>query len=92
MRQMSVNRFRSSLKAAVETVTRDHDPLRVTRRGGADFVVLSAEDWEREQETLYVLENRSLMQQIARSLESHRTGSGYRPTPEELDEIDRVRG
>lgn len=92
MRQMSVNRFRSSLKAAVEAVTRDHDPLRVTRRGGADFVVLSAEDWDREQETLYVLENRSLMQQIARSLESHRTGSGYRPTPEELDEIDRVRG
>ena len=90
MREMSVNQFRSHLKAAVDGVIHDHDPLRVTRRGGADFVVVSAEDWERERETLYVLENRSLMRQIARSLATHREGTGYRPTPEELDEIDRV--
>ncbi len=90
MREMSVNQFRSHLKDAVDGVIHDHDPLRVTRRGGADFVVLSAEDWGREQETRYVLESRSLMRQIARSLETHRAGTGYRPTPEELDEIDRV--
>jgi len=86
MRQMSVNQFRSKLKAAVEGVVQAHEPLRVTRRGGDDFVVLSAEDWERERETLYVLENRSLMEQIARSLETHEAGSGYRPSPQELDE------
>jgi antitoxin YefM len=33
-----------------------------------DFVVVSAEDWDREQKTLYVLQNRSLMEQIERSL------------------------
>jgi antitoxin YefM len=87
---MSVNQFRSHLKAAVEKTRRDHEPLRVTRRGGGNFVVVSAEDWDREMETLYVLENRSLMRQIARSLETHREGRGYRPTAEELDEIDRV--
>ena len=90
MREMSVNQFRSNLKAAVEGVIHDHDTLRVTRRGGADFVVLSAADWEREQETRHVLENRSLMRQISRSLETHGSGAGYRPTPEELDAIDRV--
>jgi antitoxin YefM len=90
MRQMSVNQFRGQLKSAVDDAVSSHEPLRVTRRGGADFVVLGASDWERDQETLHVLENRSLMRQIARSLETHRAGAGYRPTPEELDEIDRV--
>ena len=92
MRQMSVHQFRSQLKAAVEGVVQEHEPLRVTRRGGDDFVVVSAEDWERERETLYVLENRSLMEQIARSLATHAAGTGRRASPEELDEIDRLRG
>jgi antitoxin YefM len=92
MRAMSVHQFRSRLKSAVEGVILEHEPLRVTRRGGDDFVVVSAEDWEREQETLYVLENRSLMEQINRSLETHAAGTGRRPTSEELDEIDRLRG
>jgi antitoxin YefM len=87
---MSVNQFRSKLKTAVEGVVNEHEPLRVTRRGRDDFVVLSAEDWERERETLYVLENRSLMEQIARSLETHQAGGGNRASAEELDEIDRL--
>lgn len=74
----------------VEQVVGDHEPLKVTRRAGADFIVVSAEDWEREQETLYVLQNQSLMQQIARSMESHGRGSGYRPTDEQLNEISGV--
>ncbi len=90
MRQMSVNQFRSKLKDSVQGVVQDHEPLRVTRRGGHDFVVLSAEDWERERETLGILENRSLMEQITRSLETHEAGAGYRPSSEELDEIDRL--
>jgi len=40
----------------------------------ANFVVVSAEDWEREQETLYVLQNKSLMEQIERSLKTHGEG------------------
>ena len=64
-----------------------HIPLKVTRRNGEDFVVLSAEDWEREQETLYILQNQSLMQQIADSTLTHKQGSGYSPTEAELNEI-----
>lgn len=78
------------MREAVEEVVQDHVPLRVKRRGGQDFVVVSAEDWEREQETLYVLENRSLMEQIERSQKTHTAGTGYRPSPEELDALDRV--
>ena len=91
MREISVNKFRSGLKAAVEEVIHQHVPLRVTRRTGDDFVVVSAEDWEREQETLFVLRNSSLMEQLARSLETHREGRGYVvPRPEGLDAGDRL--
>lgn len=61
-----------------------HVPLRVKRRGDRNFVIVSAVDWEREQETLYVLQNKSLMVQIERSLTTHREGRGYRPSPNEF--------
>jgi antitoxin YefM len=90
MREITVNEFRGNLKASVDAVIEEHTPLRVTRRTGEDFVVIGAEDWEREQETLYVLQNHSLMQQIASSLRTHQEGKGYTPTPEELNALDNV--
>lgn len=90
MKEMTVNEFRARLKTSVDTVIEDHTPLRVTRRAGRDFVIVSAEDWEGEQETLYVLQNQSLMRQIAQSLRSHQERKGYTPTPEELDGLDHV--
>ncbi len=90
MDSISVNKFRDNLKDCVERIVKDHVPLKVTRRSGEDFVVISAEDWEREQETLYVLQNNSLMKQIAESLATHSANSGYTPTSEEMDEITGV--
>ena len=83
----TVNKFRDGLKGFVEQVINQHMPLRVTRRAGADFVVMSAEDWERDQETLYVLQNSRLMRQIDDSSATHNAGTGYTPTKEQLDEI-----
>jgi antitoxin YefM len=51
---------------------------------------MSAEDWEREQETLYVLQNSSLMIQVDESLKTHKSKVGYKPTNEELDEINSI--
>ena len=85
MDSVSVNKFRENLKHFLEQVVSQHIPLKVTRRNGEDFVVLSAEDWEREQETLYVLQNNSLMQQIADSTATHNQRTGYSPTDEELN-------
>ncbi len=87
MDSTTVNKFRDGLKSFVEQVVTQHTPLRVTRRSGSDFVVMSAEDWERDQETLYVLQNTSLMRQIAESSATHKAGAGYTPTKEQLDEI-----
>ena len=90
MDTVSVNQFRDKLKSLIEQTINSHEPLRVTRRSGEDFVVLSAEDWEREQETLYVLQNSDLMKQIAASLAMHRKKKGYKPTKEQMDEITRI--
>ena len=90
METVSVNQFRDKLKTYVEQVVSNHTPIKVTRRAGEAFVVVSADDWEREQETLHVLQNKSLMTQIANSLASHTRGNGYAPTDEEMREITRI--
>jgi antitoxin YefM len=87
MDSISVNQFRDNLKSLVDKVVSEHEPLKVTRRGADDFVVVGAEDWEREQETLFVLQNSSLMRQVAESMETHAQGTGYQPATGELDEI-----
>ena len=87
MDTVSVNQFRDKLKFFVEQSVSNHTPLKVTRRSGEAFVVMSADDWEREQETLYVLQNTDLMQQIADSAATQMERGGYQPTEEEIDEI-----
>ena len=77
MDTVSVNQFRDKLKTFVEQVVTNHTPIKVTRRAGEAFVVMSAEDWEREQETLYVLQNTSLMKQISDSAATHTKGKRY---------------
>lgn len=90
MDSVSVNRFRDNLKVLVEQAISSHTPLKVTRRSGEAFVVMSADDWEREQETLYVLQNSSLMQQLLESATTHAQGTGYTPKEEEINEIARL--
>jgi antitoxin YefM len=90
MDTVSVNQFRDNLKTFVEQVVSNHTPIKVTRRAGEAFVVVSADDWEREQETLYVLQNSSLMTQISKSLATHTEQKGYAPTDEEINEITRI--
>lgn len=90
MRELSVNKFRANIKSFVDQAISEHQPLRVRRRAGRDFIVISAEDWEREQETMYVIQNSSLMRQIAESIKTYNSDSGYKPTDKELDEINNI--
>ena len=71
---LSVNLFRSNLKHYVDRVIDDHEPLEVMRNNGESFVVISAEDYRREQETLYVLGDKVLMVQIWTSLKTYQAG------------------
>lgn len=87
MESVSVNKFRDNLKTFVDSASDRHEPLKVTRRNGKDFIVMSAEDWESEQETLYILQDPYLMRQIRDYKETHQQKPGYIPTQQELDEI-----
>jgi antitoxin YefM len=84
---ISINQFTNNLQEFLKRVTQQHIPLKITSQDGKDFVVISAEDWEQQQETLFVLQNTSLMQQISRSMATHAENQGYRPSKEELNEI-----
>lgn len=52
MAEVSANEFRAHLKSKVDEVIENHTVLRVRRRKGGDFVVLSADDWSAVEETL----------------------------------------
>jgi antitoxin YefM len=90
MIELSVNKFRANLKDFVDKAIEEHQAIRINRRSGKDFIVISAEDWEREQETMYVLRNNSLMNQVAESQATYEKNSGYKPSQEELDAINRI--
>jgi antitoxin YefM len=90
MDSISVNQFRDNLKSYVEQAVSEHEPIKVTRRAGEAFIVMSADDWEREQETLHVLQSNSLMQQISESMKTHTNHKGHKPTQEQLDEITKL--
>lgn len=87
MTSISMNQFTNNLQAFVKQVIQQHIPLKITSQDGEDFVVVSAEDWEQQQETLFVLQNSNLMQQISRSMATHAQNQGYCPHQEELNEI-----
>lgn len=87
MNSIGVNKFRDNLKTYVERTISEHEPIKVTRRAGNDFIVISADDWEREQETLYVLQNSNLMKQIVKAMGTHKNDKGYKPTEEQINEI-----
>jgi len=82
---LSANQFRANLKYYVDKTIENHEPLKVNRKNGGAFVIISLEDYEREQETLYILNNNFLMRQIEESLGSYQKRSGYVPTADELN-------
>lgn len=86
---LSANQFRANLKYYVDKAVENHEPVKVNRKNGEPFVVLSLEDYEREQETLYILNNNSLMGQIEASLLTYQKNNGYKPSEAELN-LDRI--
>lgn len=90
MQSVSVNQFRDQLKQYADEAIVNHDPLMVTRRNGGNFVVVGAADWFAEQETLYVLQNTSLREQMVASMQTHKNGHGKAITIAQQNEIDSI--
>jgi antitoxin YefM len=56
----------------VQLSIKQHQPLIIKRKNKKAFVVISEEDYSSMQETLYVLNNPSLMRQINASMSTYK--------------------
>lgn len=88
---ISASEARQRLFPLLEQVNTDHEPVRITSKAG-DAVLMSAEDYDSWQETVYLLRSpenaRRLMEAVARD-KATRTPSSAAPatTIEELEEM-----
>lgn len=84
---ITASEARSRLFPLIQQVNDDHAPVRISSRGG-DAVLMSADDYDSWQETIYLLRSpanaRRLMEAVARD----RAGSaGIVKTMEELESL-----
>lgn len=84
---ITASEARSRLFPLIQQVNDDHAPVRISSRGG-DAVLMSADDYDSWQETIYLLRSpanaRRLMEAVARD----RTGgAGIAKTMEELESV-----
>jgi len=87
MTSITFQQFTNNLQNLIKQVITHHAPLKIANQDGQEFIIVSAEDWEQQQETLFVLQNQDLMAQINNSIATHNHHQGYIPNPEEINEI-----
>lgn len=76
MRATTVTDFRANIATFLDHVSNDHVPLFVTRNGGRNVVVVSADDWAGMQETLYLLQNPVNARELLDSIAELNAGKG----------------
>jgi len=84
---LSYSTFRQSLASVLDKVNEDSVPVQITRKGNKGAVVMSVDDYEQLQETLYVLQNKSLSTQIEKSIQTHKVDKGRKANKNIMDEI-----
>ena len=72
MDAISYTEARNHLAATLERVTRDHEPVIITRRGGESAVLLSLADYNAWQETEYLTRSAANAADLLRAVEELR--------------------
>lgn len=87
---ISASEARQRLFPLLEQVNTDHEPVRITSKAG-DAVLMSAEDYDSWQETVYLLRSpenaRRLMEAVARDKAPRGSSATDSKTIEELEEM-----
>jgi antitoxin YefM len=96
MTTISASEARSRLFPLIQQVSDDHVPVRITSRNG-DAVLMSADDYDSWQETIYLLRSpanaRRLMEAVARDKEGAAMDRHGRPGVETtLEELEALTG
>ena len=68
MQAYSYSETRNRLKAIMDTVCKDRETVIVTRKDGQNVVMLSLDDFNSIQETIYLLSSRTNAERLHRSV------------------------
>ena len=68
MNVLTYSEVRAGFKQAMDDVCRDHAPMLITRQSGESVVMVSLDDFNAMQETLYLLSSSKNAQRLARSI------------------------
>ena len=70
--------FRQNLKGFMDSVLKNRAPLFITRTKGEDVVMLSKEDYESMEETLYLLSSPRNAERLAKGIREYEEGKGIK--------------
>ena len=82
MRIITYSEARGALKSLLDTVSEDADVAVITRRDGADAVVMSLDHYQSMMETLHLLSTPANAAHLAKSIAQHKAGKAARRTLE----------
>ncbi len=70
--------LRRNLKARMDKVYHDHEPLIITRKNNENVVLISLDDYNSLTETQYLLSSKNNTEHLMKSLQSARSGKTFR--------------
>ncbi|WP_455922306.1 type II toxin-antitoxin system Phd/YefM family antitoxin [Pseudomonas putida] len=74
MHVLTFSQARAGLKQTMDDVCRDHEPAIITRQRGEPVVLLSLEDYNAMEETLYLLSSQENSKRLRESIALHKAG------------------
>lgn len=80
MRIITYSEARGALKSLLDTVSEDADVAVISRRDGADAVVMSLDHYQSMMETLHLLSTPANAAHLAESIAQHKAGKAVRRT------------
>ncbi|AKG43890.1 prevent-host-death family protein [Streptomyces xiamenensis] len=86
---ISASEARKSLFPLIERVNTDHDPVRITSKAG-DAVLMSADDYDSWQETIYLLRSPANAQRLMEAVARDKAGEAE--VARTLDELRDMAG
>lgn len=77
MQVLTFSEARAGLKRVMDDVCRDHEPTVITRQRGDHVVLLSLEDFNSMNETMYLLGTASNASRLRESIAQHKAGTAF---------------
>ena len=76
MKAITYSSARQNLAKTMEAVINDHDPVIITKKGDEAVVMLSLEDYESLQETVYLMRSKTNARRLMESIDELEAGGG----------------